>query len=356
MIYLRAYARGNLGDDLFIRKVCNQYKNQKFCILADKKYKKVFNDIKNLRIMHYSYKKLRKKRSNHSKWLKLNNKILNKISKKCDTYLYVGGSIFIENSSIGLRAIKELKDEMLLFKKSYIVGANFGPYINKEYLSYVHDELIPSINHISFRDLDSYNLFRDLENTSYAPDIVFSIEDVMFSKKKEKEVGISLIHHLERENLKIHYHDYLNELVNLSIKYIDQGFKVRILSFCAYEKDPVAIDDFMQKIPAKYEKSIIVDYYSGNIDYFLTMISRLDTLIATRFHSIVLGLKSKCKVIPICYSNKSINLLNDLRIKEYVTFDDIDNLSTVKFSKINNDQLRIFEKEAINHFQFLNLD
>lgn len=355
MIYLRAYARGNLGDDLFIRKVCNQYKNQKFYLLADKKYKKVFNDIKNLRIMHYSYKILRKNRGNHSKWLKINNRILKRISKKCDTYLYVGGSIFIENEKIGLNALKELKDEMSLFKKSYIIGANFGPYSSSKYFNYVHDELIPFINHISFRDLNSYELFKDRNNTSYAPDIVFSIENDS-STSKCKEVGISLIHHLERKNLKLRYDDYLKELVNLAIIYIKRGFKIRILSFCAYECDPVAIDDFMSKLPAEYENDIVIDYYDGNIDYFIDIISRLEILIATRFHSVVLGFKNNCKVIPICYSNKSVNLLNDLNINEYVTFDTIDRLSTIKFSKISSSKLNYLKKYASEHFNFLDFD
>lgn len=350
MIYLRAYARGNLGDDLFIREICNKYKNEKIYLLADKKYKKTFKSIKNLKIKSYYYKKLRKIRHNHEKWLKLNTKILSKISKKCDTYIYVGGSIFIENDQTKLMPIKELKDEMLLFKKAYIIGANFGPYTRKEYLSYIHDELIPQLEHISFRDKDSYNLFKDLKNVSYAPDLIFSIKTNASLNKKNREVGFSLIHHLNREYLKVKYNNYINKLVELAINYIKQGYNIRLLSFCAYEQDPLAIEDFIKKIPEEYINHIKIDYYNNNIDSYLEIISKLEILVATRFHSIVLGIKNKCQVIPICYSNKSINLLNDLGINEYITFDNIEKLSELNDIKLRNDKLKAFEKESKKHY------
>jgi len=354
MIYLKAYTRINLGDDLFIKKICNKYKNEKFCILADKKYKKVFKDVKNLKIMSYSYNKLNRKKNNPVKWRKEHTKILKLVSKKCDTYIYIGGSIFIEKEENSINRVKELKEEISCFKNSYIIGSNFGPYITDEYLNYVHDELIPILNHITFRDKYSYNLFKDLENTSYAPDILFSL-DINKKENINKELGISLIYHLERENLKENYNDYLDELINLSINYINKNYKIRLLSFCTYEKDDLAINDFLKKIPEEYKDNIIVDYYEGDINKFLSTFSKLDTIIATRFHSIVLGIKYRHEVIPICYSNKAVNLLKDLDIKEYVTFKNIKDLSKINSINLQEDKLNKLETKSENHFKNLNI-
>ena len=354
MIYLKAYTRINLGDDLFIKKICDDYKNQKFCILADRKYKKVFKNIKNLKVMSYSFNKIEKKKKNQLKYQKEKLKIMKKISQKCDTYVYIGGSIFIEKELESIERVKELKKEIKYFKNSYIIGANFGPYKTKEYLNYIHDELIPSLNYISFRDKSSYDLFKDLKNTIYAPDILFSFETVK-KEEKTKELGISLIHHLERKELKENYDKYIKQLVELSIKYIDNGYKVRLLSFCSYEKDNKAINDFLEKIPVEYKNNIITSYYEGNIDSFINVLSKIDTMIATRFHSIVLGLKYTNRVIPICYSNKSINLLNDLNIKEYVTFKNIDEMSKIKPTKLTDKQLKILSTQSKKHFEVLNI-
>lgn len=355
MIYLKAYTRLNLGDDLFIKKICDNHKKQKFCIIADKKYKKVFKNTKNLKVMSYSYDRLEKRKNNTLKYQKEHNKILKRISNKCDTYVYIGGSIFIEKEKNSIDRVMQLKKEISYFKNSYIIGANFGPYMTKKYLEYVHNELIPSLNYISFRDIDSYNLFKDLKNVIYAPDILFSLP-VTKQENKTKELGISLINHLNREELKKNYDEYQKQLINLSIDYIKKGYQIRLLSFCSYEKDPIAINDYLEKIPKEYKKNIIVDYYQGNIEEFLERISNLDTIIATRFHSIVLGLKYCCKVIPICYSNKAINLLNDLNIKEYTTFKSIKKLSIIKPTKITTKQLKVIEEKAQKHFNLLNLD
>jgi len=352
MIYLKAYTRLNLGDDLLIKEICERYKNDKIYILADKKYKKVFKKYKNLKVMSFFNKIINKnKGKDYSKYIKIKNKILKYISKKCDTFLYIGGSIFIESSSTSLMRVKELKEEINMFKKSYIIDSNFGPYTSDEYFNYIHSQLIPSLTHITFRDLYSYNLFKDQKNVSYAPDVIFSKDKDFIVSDRKKEIGISLVHHLERKELKNNYDKYLLNISKLAINYINNGFKVRILSFCSYEKDITAIEDFIKKIPLEYREDVVVDYYSGNIDEFLKIISGLDTVIATRFHAIVLGLKYCCNVIPICYSNKAINMLNDLDIKEYVDFKNIDKLNSIKMTKFNEKRIKEISKLSDNHFK-----
>lgn len=45
-----AYTEFNLGDDLFIKVLCERYPDTRFMIIAPRLYKLVFKDIKNLKV------------------------------------------------------------------------------------------------------------------------------------------------------------------------------------------------------------------------------------------------------------------------------------------------------------------
>jgi len=351
MIYIKAYTRVNLGDDLLIKIVCNNNKEEKFCILGDESYKDIFKDIENLEILVEDYNVLQNLKNNREEFIDAHDKFIKKISNICDTFLYVGGSIFIDGGPSSIIRLGDLRKEISSFTNSYIIGANFGPCYNKEYFDFVHDKIIPLLNHITFRDIESYNSFKDLGNVSYAPDIVFSLNTNKVCRKN-KEIGISLIYHLNRDNLKDNYYNYLNYIKRIAKEYIKDGYKLRLLSFCEYEKDPIAINDFLNLLSAEEKRNISIDYYKGNINEFLEIFESLDTIIATRFHSIVLALKYNCKVIPICYSNKSENLLKDLNIKDYITFSNIKNIDNFRLSNIDNKLINKFELDSFKHFDY----
>ena len=354
MIFLKAYTRKNLGDDLLIRLVCNDNKDKQFCILADEDYKEIFKDIKNLEIMSEEFKTLEKLKENQEAYYVAHEQIYDALAKKCDVFLYVGGSIFIEWSHASLVGLKKLKSEFIRFKHSYIIGANFGPHKTKDFFDYLHDEIIPNLTHISFRDLESYNLFKDLDNVKYAPDIVFTLDSPAAYKKK-KELGISLVHHLEREQLKLNYNTYLESVLKFAGKYIKNDYTIRLLSFCTYEKDDIVITDFLEKMTEEEKSSVKIEHYNGNIDEFLDLFSSFDTVVATRFHAIVLGMKYSCKLFPICYSNKAINMLSDLNITNLITFSNISDLNNVESVEIDRQKLKELNKEANIHFDYKKL-
>ena len=352
MIYIKAYTRLNLGDDLLIKLVCDNNKYEQFCILASKEYVEVFKDTKNIKVMYEEYELLQSFKSNYEKYLEEQNKIITNISSYCDTFLYVGGSIFIEGGPTSVVRVRQLKNEIKSFKNAYIIGANFGPHTTEEYFNCVHDEIIPLLKSITFRDKYSYELFKDLNNVYYAPDIVFSLKAKEEIKKK-KEIGISLINQIKIEDkYKNKYNDYLTYIANIIKSYIKDRYNIRILSFCSYEKDDIAINDILNILSNEDKKFITIDYYNGNLEEYINIIASLDTIIATRFHAIVLALKYQCNVIPICYSNKSINLLNDINIKEYISFSNIDELKKIKPYKIDLSIIKTLENESQKHFDY----
>lgn len=329
-VYVKAYTRLNLGDDLFIHILCHRYQNTTFYIKESSHYTDAFNSISNLIIL----------------------KDINTISY--DAIVYIGGSIFIESSPLSILRLHELKNEIIKENiPTYIIGANFGPYTSQEYLSVVKNELFPYITSITFRDKYSYDLFSNMNNVNYAPDVVFSLNTENIEKKECKEIGISLIYHLEREDLKINYNNYINKLTELSKHYISLGYNIRFFSFCEYEKDMIAINDVLNLMNVKEKQHVNITSYTGNIQNILNEIASLKLFITSRFHAMILGLKLNIPIIPICYSPKCLNVLYDMNypLSKIYTFNDIENLDYFSIPEIFTSDL--FTK---GYLQFKYLD
>ena len=351
MVLIKAYTSINLGDDLFIKLICEKHPNTKFCIIAKREYTTIFKDIKNLKILWYTRDYINSKyKDNRVVANEKMAKFVNKLSKKCDTYVYIGGSVFIEPKNGNIYRIKLFGEELSTFNKSYIIGSNFGPYYTDDYFKVAKDTIIPNLNHITFRDLDSYSLFSDLPNTSLAPDVIFSMDTSKYINEKKKEIGISLIHHLDRDVLAENYNKYLAEIAELIKKHIPLGYTICLLSFCKPERDLAAINDLLNILPESYLPKIRVEEYVGDIEHFMNLFSQFEKVVGTRFHSIILGIKFNCEVIPICYSNKTVNMLHDLNFTDYCTFENLD-IQNKKFSLIlDKEQLEKITKNSEKHF------
>src|SRR5699024_7019939 len=97
-ILIRVYSATNLGDDLFIKILCNRYPSHKFYIIADKKHSKPFKSIPNLKVInHASFidKVILKLGFRFTSY----NFLSKKLAKRTDSVIHIGGSIFIENSN-----------------------------------------------------------------------------------------------------------------------------------------------------------------------------------------------------------------------------------------------------------------
>lgn len=312
-IYVKAYTRLNLGDDLFVFVLCTRYPEHQFYIKEHLPYTNVFKKINNINIVH------------------------DITNIKFDAIVYIGGSIFIENGASSISRVLDLKKEIIKENiPTHIIGANFGPYTSDEYFSTIKNNIFPFVKSITFRDKYSYNLFNDMNNVHYAPDVIFSIDTSKLKKDDNKEVGISIIHHLERKKLKINYEKYINKLYEISKHYMSLGYNIRLFSFCEYEKDMVAINELIAKFTKQELQHVIISNYKGDIEKIIREIYGLKLFITSRFHSIILGLRLNIPIIPICYSTKSTYVLEDLnfpRSKIY-TFENVDNIEYSVFPKV----------------------
>lgn len=347
-VYIKAYARENLGDDLFIRALVRRYKNTSFYLVAGKEYVEVFKEENNLKIFFVENENI----SNEEK-KKKEHELKIEVMKMCDTYVYIGGSIFIEPVNKDYQKVYELRDEILSFENSYIIGSNFGPYESEEYYELIDKEIVANVTSITFRDKYSYNKFKERSNVYYAPDVVFSMDFEKIKTNTKNEIGISVIHHLERKVLKENYTKYQEKIVDTINYYAKQNYEIKLFSFCKYEKDELAINMILDSLDENIKDKVRVINYDGKIDKYLNEIASLEVFIATRFHAMILGLKLVDKVVPVCYSNKLRYVLDDLAFGgEYYDFENIDKLNylNIKHSDIDIEKI---EKLADDQFEEL---
>jgi len=304
-VLVRFYGSRNLGDDLFIKVLSERYRN-KFTVI-DYVSNPSFRELSNVhaitnRFLLYMFRLL-------DILFKTRNSILLFFSRSHDLLIYVGGSIFIEGSERSVWS-KELTFYERLKIPYYIIGSNIGPYRTKGFLSIIR-EIFSNAKDVCLRDSTSHSLVEDISNVRLSTDAVFAMDVERYKNDSEKIITFSIVNYRERFD-KETADTYEKILVNLTCKYMDDGYKVVYMSFCNFEGDKIAIKYLLSSMSVEMSSRIDVFYYDGNIDEALALLARSEIIMAGRFHAVILGLLFEKTVLPMAYSNKTINLLKDI--------------------------------------------
>lgn len=344
-VFLSVYTNYNLGDDIFFEIIINRYKNQ-FVLNAGNKYKKYPNTtIINKKIFN-CLNKLIIKISNGR------NSFENYIMSKCDITVLIGGSMFIE--------FDDSNEYPYLIgggKKYYILGSNFGPYksnkFKEKFLSVFYNA-----EDVCFREEHSYELFKDLPNVRYASDIVFTLDTSNIKITDNKKVVISVIDCDKKINSK-YTELYENKIIELIKLFYTKGYEITLMSYCKSEGDEFAIERIISKLDdEKIRKDINKYFYDGNIEEALNVMGDCQIVIGTRFHANILGLVMNKTIIPIAYSDKTLNVLKDMNFKGKVF--DIRDMSKFDVNSLTDEDLNYkldvaYQKKDAQR-QFENLD
>lgn len=342
-VFIMAYARANVGDDLFVIELLERYKDIEFYIgIKNAMYAKAFEKYSNLTIIE-------------------NNKenFEGRIPEEYDAYIYVGGSIFMEGGKVynldnGCNIfMKKCHEKNIPF---FYVSSNFGPYQTQEYFN-LSEDTFKYCTDICFRDKYSYELFKDISTVRYAPDLIFSLEKTNIDIKKDT-VGISIIDMGIRKNL-VQYEDEYNKcMVYNIIKYIEQGKEVYLFSFCKEENDEKAIENIMSKIPEKYKSKIQKVYYDGNMDEYIELYSSMEYMICCRFHAMILSSAFNQKMYILSYSKKIDNVIEDLSLThKYTRIEDLKddtNIPLKDFISIDKEILQQIKEKSKEQLKKIN--
>lgn len=211
-VFLMAYARKNLGDDIFIKMLLEKYpKIDFFMRIKEKEFLEGLVKYKNLKILIGE--------DTDEELYKMNE-------DEFDAYVYIGGSIFMEGGKV-YNLSEKFFDFVNRCKNKNIpfcyISCNYGPYQTKEYFE-LSKRNFSICSDICFRDKYSYNLFKDIDNVRYAPDFAFNYK-IPQNEKIENSIGITVINLDIRHDLKHIAQEYHKFLINNINYYLKKGYK-----------------------------------------------------------------------------------------------------------------------------------
>lgn len=308
-IFLYAYDRQNLGDDLFVHTITKRYPYVKFYMWSDLKNRENFRCLPNLKVLQ--------KEGGMARLLEhirpsLAARYRNWMENRCKAVIYIGGSIFMEyeNWSQGENWWEYTAEN----RPFYVLGANFGPYHTEAYRQKM-GQLYGKMQDVCFRDQYSYDLFRDVKTVRRAPDILFSYPMPQV-KVAEKQIFVSVINCADRDgsySLSVYDESYVRNMAKLLTKYRSEGYRLMLSSFCAHEGDEEGIQKILKVMGAENASDIQMLNYNGtNADELTRAIAQSEFVIATRFHAAILAIAAGRPVLPVIYSDKTLHVLQDL--------------------------------------------
>lgn len=317
-VFLDAYLNNNLGDDLMIQMVANRYPQHQFYIYNCNVLSSPACKSNNLVVMKSILP------TEKQYLLRLINKVLSffhipKIQlirhfrrQSYDLHLELGGSIFMQVTPRSW--INKVRDSEYILRHcrhNAIVGCNFGPYSNKEFLQ-KHKKLFQKYEVVTFRDTPSYNSFKELKNVKLFPDIIFNMQIVpeFFYKNI---VGISVIS-LSNIGICRQKEKYMDGMISL-INRLKNKYKIILMSFCQNEGD---LDTCIAlKASGNFSDLQVEIYNHTDVGESIKVISKFSAMVCTRFHASVLAICRNIPFVPVVYSSKITHMLDDLNYRDY---------------------------------------
>jgi colanic acid/amylovoran biosynthesis protein len=340
-VFVDIYLAFNLGDDLFLDVLSKKFPECLFTVnYLGSDYDQFISKYKNVNRRRYTtINKIAQR-------LKIADSISNydKIAEEHDALLFLGGSIFREEAyhhSLYEDRIKMVKEFKKREKPVYILGANFGPFETDQFLN-DYKEFFMLCNDVCFRDIYSYELFKNLPQVRYSPDIVFQmgVEEYNILSDK-KRVGFSIIDVRHKHGLANYYNDYINSTVKSIELLAAEGYECCLMSFCENEGDLDIIEKIKSKLSPETLMKVCIYDYKGNLKEAINLIASFKLFVSARFHANIIALLLGVGIMPIIYSQKTTNMLKDINMDEVVV-----NMSELSFQYDKDIILKAFNNKT----------
>jgi len=323
-----AYLDNNIGDDLMIKLLAENFQEHTFLLYSDKTVvKNTFRDFTNIVVKSL--------------------KEMNDDIEQMKVFISIGGSIF-NNLNTLKGKVSRLKRIWFINKlkrkkiKLATIGCNLGPYSDKigPFLTKVE---LRKNDLITVRDKESFTLlesFKSIDNYHLADDIVYLLDKRKFTERDDS-LGITAYRSLKQDECNYDNYLVLSKMVD---QYIERtGKEVKLFAFDSENENDLSAAHHIWDLSKNKQKVRIIPYL-GDIERFLKEFSSCDRHIAIRFHGAILSDLFGIPFLPIVYSNKMLNFLNDNEHKG-----DIIMLKDLKMSNINVEEIvkKLISREAL---------
>lgn len=333
-VYLFACIEKNIGDDLFVKLLCERYPDVDFIIKSSAEYG-TLSQIPNLhfsKLFEYWQRFTNATPRNPVKKLAANilRVLCTLVLPRGDVGVYIVGNVFRNLNYKGWEDSRWFRDRIALVKQFYLISTNFGPYNDVRWKE-DFERIYPRMADVCFRDKASYELFENLPNTRYAPDAVISLGMQSGNTVENKRVIISPIDCALRqrsEKLNNAASSYESKIAAAAKRFLSEGYTVTFLNSQA-EQDRPACNRIMEQLDSPNVE--VVDY-DGNLEAVFELYQNSCCAVATRLHTIILAWLHNIPVVPIVYDIKVANLLKtcgfsgkqyDIYTMDEVSADDI---------------------------------
>ena len=366
-IVLNYYSRRNLGDDLFVKIFTEHFNDCTVYLIANPCYIPK-NLGKNVKIHPFSFLytfigKMMSLIGYQDTIAPIVQHFLeycyNRIEKRTDAVVEIGGSIFMDKAlgdtpiDFGVKRKPDYRINSSLQKcgKRFVIGANLGPVYSEQYWERIKT-LFYKYNHICLRDYSSYYMVKELLNVQYAPDVIFLTEYPVNCNNAENVVisVINVCQYTTDQDVVSAYYNLLEEVI---LYFSNKEIEVILVSFCEREGDEIGIKKLLNR--NCYNNYVSTCCYDGDINKMLKLFANTSFVIASRFHSFILGILFGKPTFPIAYNCKTENYLYDLefcgkytRLNDIVTLELDDILFNYKNRIIT--ECSDHKKYAINQF------
>ncbi|MDQ0903969.1 polysaccharide pyruvyl transferase family protein [Paenibacillus sp. V4I7] len=354
-VFVDVYMAFNLGDDLFVDILARKYPNCEFTLnYVGGNYDEFISQYHNMKRRKYTiFNKIEQR-------LKIFDHINNfeKIAEEHDALVFIGGSIFREEDyhhSLYQERMKLVMEFKKRDKSVIIIGANFGPYKTEKFHN-DYKELFKQCDDVCFRDLYSYELFKNLSQVRYAPDIVFQMNiDGYKQISPKKRVGFSIIDVRHKHGLSNYYHAYITNTVKSIEVFAKKGYECYLMSFCEQEGDLQVIKTIKSNLTPSTLDKVSVYNYKGDLKEAINLMATFELLVAARFHANIIALLLGIGVMPIIYSKKTTDMLIDINLNNilinmeelHLQYDE----NTINKSFENKANLTSISNDSKNHFE-----
>ena len=183
---------------------------------------------------------------------------------------------------------------------------------------------------------------------------MINIQKKTVKQEKEKNtLGISIIH-LKNRQLK-EEQEYYKVIANHIKRYQEKGNKIYLFSFCEYEQDEEGVKEVEKYLEQEEKKKLTVMTYQGDVNSFLESYSKMEKMICTRFHSMILSAIMQQKFYVISYSKKLEHVIEDLSLCEkYSKIEELTEdflIEEQDFKQLPEEKIEILKRKAQEQLQ-----